>query len=42
MDRIAKGSLNSFTGILKAFSNGVSKLTFDESYQEEREQTIVK
>lgn len=30
----------SFTGILKSFSNGISQLTFDEKFKEEREDTM--
>lgn len=29
LNRLAKGSINSFTGMLRAFSNGMSELTFD-------------
>jgi hypothetical protein len=36
LNYVAKGSIKSFTGILKAFSNGISELTFDEKYIEER------
>ena len=41
LNHLAKGSVRSFTGVVKAFSNGISELTFDDAYMEEREETMI-